>query len=375
MASDSLKWIDSDMHLAEPVDLWREYLEPAYRDAMPKWMGGKGNYLREPARWSIGGKPPAPTTPNDPFELNSARKWAVEPYLSADGSYIDAAGQLRGMETEAIDVAVLFPTNGNRGWQDPALPPDVNLALARAYNSWLHDFVQEDPSRLKMNALIPMLDVDGAVKEIRRAAEKLGAISISPGSTRSDIRLDDPKWDPIWAEAEGLGVTVAFHGGRNVHLAARYRDNQLLSHISGRGIEHPVGFMELLVGGVFERHPRMRCAFLEAGCSWLLYWLFRIEEEWDRFRAAIPTFAENVKILPRDYWRRQCWVAVEAYEWTLPAVVQMLGDENFVISSDFPHGDAPFPETRGRLMSIEGLSLESKRKILWDNCAHLYGLS
>ena len=380
MAKDGLKWIDSDMHLCEPVDLWKDYIDPAYRDQMPRWAGeiGKDHPLRNRGHFAMGEKVLKSTEedPTNPDELIRERRFPVfQPYMSPDGTYVDPPGQLRAMETEGIDIAILFPTFGNRGWQDESVPPDVALALARAYNDWLYDFCQTDPSRLKINALIPMTDVEGAVQEIRRTVEKLGAISVSPGTSRGDIRLDDPKWEPIWAEAEALGVAVAFHGARQVHLKNRYKDSTLLSHISGRGIEHPVAFMELLVGGVLERHPKLRCSFLEAGCSWVPYWLFRLEEEWERFRQDAPGLADNVKMPPVEYWRRQCWSAVEADEWTLSGVIQTVGDDNLVISSDFPHFDSPFPEARERFMKIPNVSIESKRKILWDNCARLYNLN
>jgi predicted TIM-barrel fold metal-dependent hydrolase len=400
MDDTRLMWIDGDLHLLEPTDLWHEYLEPEYREYMPRWVGekGKDHPLASP-KFVIGGDDPkddevdaadpddasrAPVaTAQSALGANTdgvrdrigARRLAdFEPYMAADGTYIDAAGQLRGMETEGIDVGILFPTHGAIGWAEEDIQPDVALAIAVAYNSWLHDFCRADPERLRMNALIPFGDVDGAVREMRRAVEELGAVSIVPGTSRRDIRLDDPAYEQIWSTAESLDLTVSFHGRRQVHLKDRYRDSTLMSHICGRGIEHPVAFMELLTSGVLERHPAMRCAFLEAGCSWILYWLFRLEQEWDRFHRDVPGLAENMQRRPIEYWRRQCWTNVEIDEWPVEAVISLVGDENLVLSSDFPHFDSPFPETRARFLKMTGLGDDSKKKILWDNCARLYNL-
>lgn len=378
MAKDGLKWLDSDMHLCEPVDLWNDYIDPAYKEWVPRWSGqvGKNHPLRDRGTFSVG-KAPAPESPTPPPDnlIRQKRFEVFKPYMSSDGSYVDPAGQLRAMETESTDVAILFPTFGNRGWQDMSVPSDAAMALARAYNDWLYDFCQHDPQRLKHNSLIPLTDVPAAVKEVRRTVTKLGSVSMTPGSSRSDIRLDDPIYEPIWAECEALNVPVAFHGARQVHLKERYKDSVLLSHASGRGIEHPVAFMELLFGGVMERHPNLRFAFLEAGCSWVPYWLFRLEEEWERFRVAMPDLRKNVTMPPRDYWHRQCYSAVEVDEWSLEGVIATVGDENLVISSDFPHFDSPFPDARKRFMKIPNISRESRAKILWDNCATLYNLN
>jgi predicted TIM-barrel fold metal-dependent hydrolase len=75
-----------------------------------------------------------------------------------------------------------------------------------------------------------------------------------------------------------------------------------------------------------------------------------------------------------EYWKRQCWSAVEVDEWTLPRVIDAIGDDNLVVSSDFPHFDSAFPHAFDRLMAIPGVEDASRRKILWDNCARLYGL-
>jgi len=45
------------------------------------------------------------------------------------------------------------------------------------------------------------------------------------------------------------------------------------------------------------------------------------------------------------------------------------------VSSDFPHFDSEFPEAGNHFMELRGVSHESKRKILWDNCARLYNLN
>ncbi|MPZ14895.1 MAG: amidohydrolase family protein [Chloroflexi bacterium] len=392
MARNGFKWIDSDMHLAEPGDLWDAYIDPKYRDSYRQWTKTDASFnslLESPGDPStataVAGSPArgAPVlggadSGGQPHafgagELKQQRYGAYIPYLTEDGARILPEGQLRAMDTEGIDVAVLFPTVGGRGWREA--PNEVSLALCRAYNQWLHDFCQHDPGRLKVNALVPLGDVDAAMAELNRAVTKLGAVGVSPGSSRRDVRLDDPRFEPFWAEAERLNVAVTFHGSAQLHLQQRYPDHPLFNHATGRGIEHPLAFMELLGGGVFERHPNLRCVFLEAGCSWIIYWLFRLEEEWERYRVTMPNVRENVKLEPIEYWRRQCWSGVEVDEWPLRAVIDLLGDDNLVLSSDFPHFDSAFPEAFEHFMAIPGVSDDSRRKVLWTNCARLYGIT
>lgn len=360
---NGLKWLDSDMHLAEPWDLWQPYIDPEFRDQLEALTGvGQGyNPLTHGPAAAI-------------RDIRKTRLTEFSPYLSADRTHVDPGGQLRAMDREGIDAAVLFPTIALAPLAPN--PPGAAIAVRRAYNDWLHDFCAYEPARLKMNAVIPTHDIDAAVGEIRRAVTELGAVSILLDPRSDGAGFDDPLYEPIWAEAERLNVAVDFHNGLPGQLEARYghQPTHLFVHASSRPVGHMCTFMELLFGGVLERHAGMRVVFLECGASWVPYWLFRLEEEAEKFRDLHPHLDENMRMRPVEYWKRQCYCSVEVGEWSLPGVIATIGDDNLVVSSDFPHFDCEFPEAGDHFMSLAGVSLESKRKILWDNCARLYNL-
>ncbi len=370
------RWIDSDMHLAEPADLWGPFMDPAFAQEYRQWTPKDPHFnslLQPPFSASTGAIPEALISASQQSAIKEGRYKDYLPYVAPEGGNIAPDGQVRAMEVEGIDIAVLFPTLGLAGLRDA--PQSISMALAKAYNDWLYSFCQEQPDRLKLNALVPLGDPETAAEEIRRVAS-LGAVSVFPITVSNGValRLDDPKYEPIWAEAERVKIALGFHGSIQVHLRDRYRGSEVLTHATGRSVEHPCTFLELLFGGVLERHPSLHVAFLEAGCSWVPYWLFRAEEEWERYRKEVPELSKHVTMEPVEYWRRQCWSAVEVDEWPLRSVIDLLGDERWVISSDFPHFDSAFPQAFNRFMALEGVGDDSKRKILWDNCAALYRL-
>lgn len=366
MARDGLRWIDSDMHLAEPWNLWEEYIEPDYRDAWQAWTGIPGPYNSLRTAPAVASYTERKSMMN---VVKESRYADFAPYVEDD--WINPSAQTKAMDIEGIDVAVLFPTVGNRGWR--GAPPDVAAALARAYNDWVTDFAGADPTRLKVHALVPLADVDAAVLEVRRMAKR-GAVSVEFANRGSDLLLGDERFEPIWNEVGECGMAVAFHESL-LAIPARYGDTDgPYSHAPGRVTQHMYNFMELLFGGVLERHQEIRFAFLEAGCSWVPYWLFRLEEEWERYREVDSDLARNVRMKPSEYWARQCYAGVEVEEWTLPAVISTLGDENWVVSSDFPHFDSAFPHAFTTFLALKGVDLESKKKILYDNCTRLYRL-
>jgi predicted TIM-barrel fold metal-dependent hydrolase len=361
---NGLRWLDSDMHMAEPWDLWQRYIEPEFRDRLEELTGIGEGYN------------PLTHGPADAIrEIRKTRVGMFDDYLSPDRTHVDPAGQLRAMDREGIDAAVLFPTIALRPPADN--PPGAAIAVRRAFNSWLQEFCAYEPSRLKLNAAIPTHDVDAAVAEIRRAKTELGAVSVMLDPRGDATPFDDPLYEPIWSEAERQDLAVDFHNGIPGQVDARFRlqPTHMYLHSIQRPVGHMTTFMELLFGGVLERHPRLRVVFLESGASWVPYWLFRLEEEWERFRDIHPNLNKNTTMPPAEYWKRQCYCSVEVDEWSLPGVIATIGDDNLVVSSDFPHFDSAFPEAGDHFLELRGVSHESKRKILWDNCARLYNLN
>jgi len=360
---DGLKWLDSDMHMAEPWNLWESYIEPEFRDR-----------LEELTRVGPGYNPLTHGPTTNIREIRQTRVSMFDEYIAPDGTSIDPAGQLRAMDKEGIDAAVLFPTVGLQVPNNPV--PGAGMAVRQAFNSWLGDFCSYDTTRLKMNAIVDTHDIDAALAEMRRAKTELGAVSVLPDPRGDGSTFDDPLYEPLWTEAERLNLAIDFHNGIPGQLEARYRNQptHLFVHASSRPVGHMCTFMELLFGGVLERHPRLRFVFLECGASWVPYWLARLEGEGERFKELQPDFEKNVTMPPVEYWKRQCYCAVEVDEWSLPGVISTIGDDNLVVSSDFPHFDSEFPHAGDSFMALQNVSRESQRKILWDNCARLYGL-
>jgi uncharacterized protein len=125
---------------------------------------------------------------------------------------------------------------------------------------------------------------------------------------------------------------------------------------------------------VLERFPELKVAQLEAGCGWLPYWLERMDEHWKHYTLGRE---RTTKELPSTYWKRQCVVSCEAGEELIGCFVEHVGDDYLIMATDYPHADAAekFPEhTVGDLAKNNVLSETTRRKILWDNPARLYGI-
>jgi len=136
-------------------------------------------------------------------------------------------------------------------------------------------------------------------------------------------------------------------------------------------VELMAAVASMTVGGVLERFPRLRVAFLEGNCSWLPWLLWRLDEYWEMSKSGETA---KLQALPSEYFRRQCFISVDPDEDQVEWVIQRLGDDTLVFSTDYPHSDSHFPEATNLFLKLP-LSEASKRKILWDNCARLYNVT
>jgi predicted TIM-barrel fold metal-dependent hydrolase len=136
----------------------------------------------------------------------------------------------------------------------------------------------------------------------------------------------------------------------------------------------PLGAMAACVslcgGGVLERFPRLRAAFLEGNCSWAPWLLHRLDEhyEWVGWYEA-----RDLSRKPSEYFRESCFLSVDADEETVVHFLDWFGDANGVFSTDFPHGDAQYPHA---VSSFEKLAIPeaARRRILGDNWSRLYDI-
>src|SRR5262245_32432057 len=96
-----------------------------------------------------------------------------------------------------------------------------------------------------------------------------------------------------------------------------------------------------------------------------------------KIRQRAPLWAEaSAQLLfpPSMLFGRQLSLSIDPDEELVVDTIKALGDENIVISTDWPHGDSSFPQALNTFLKIDGVSDQSRRKILWDNCARLYNL-
>jgi predicted TIM-barrel fold metal-dependent hydrolase len=174
-----------------------------------------------------------------------------------------------------------------------------------------------------------------------------------------------------------LGMALGIHEGGFPRLpqvvTERLTDSEQ-RHICTHPMEQMIAAVSFIYGGVLERFPGLRVAFLEAGCGWVPFWLHRMDEHWDNSVGRDFGAAHSLTMPPSQYFQRQCYVSADPEEYMLAEVIELIGDDRIVFSTDYPHPDSPWPHAVKSFVALPGLGAESKRKILWDNALSLYDM-
>src|SRR5688572_19409712 len=160
--------MDSDMHVMEPCDLWQKYIDKNFADRAPI---GLNRHKRDLGVQVDGKIMPRPTPKPNP-ELRPIREKILnEKYPEEEARDFDNVAQLRAMDKEGLDVAILYPSRGLFVLAVDGLDPELAAAIAKAYNDWLHDFCKVAPQRMYGAGIIAPHDVSAAVEETRRSSK------------------------------------------------------------------------------------------------------------------------------------------------------------------------------------------------------------
>ena len=292
------------------------------------------------------------------------------------GGY-DPGARLKVMDEERIDVVLLYPTIGI-SWEGMVDDPDLATAYCRAYNRWLVDFCSLDRRRLVPIAHVSLLDPEGAVAEVERARrDGCAGVYLSPDpESRGGLQFDDPKLARFWSTVQDLEMPVAFHVvvRSKQLLAPWYSPNDgpvgpVVFAFAFLALDVMAAFTSMMTRGLFETYPRLRLAVLEAGSNWITAWLDRLDHKFEILRPF-----SSLKLLPSEYFKRQCVISAEPDESLTAAIVEHLGADFVIWASDYPHLDASFHVVDLLRERIERLPEDAQRKVLGANALRFYGL-
>jgi len=344
---------------ALPPDLWQARLSEKSRPRAPRVVAAGAQNV-----WMAGDKVLGPSG------LAMAQYSAISRAGIEDDGLRASTPELRlaDMDLDGIHASVIY------GPSLLGLPIDdleLKAECLAAYNDWGAEFNATDSQRLCVLPVLPAHDPAAAVAELERVAKlgHRGAILYC-----FETRITDPAWERLWQAAASNGLPISFHiggGGSLIELDARSWKLAAWSAVTPMQMDEPLAAM--VFSGALERNPKMKLVLAEAGIGWVPYLVERMDAVAEKHLYAAKDYRIEQK--PSEIFRQQVFVTFEE-EPLGPKLLPLIGADNVMWASDYPHPDSPFPHSRRAIEeAFAGLDPALKRKATGGTCARLYHLA
>jgi predicted TIM-barrel fold metal-dependent hydrolase len=277
----------------------------------------------------------------------------------------------RWMDAIGIDQLCLFPTPMLGLGLTPR--PEVEVAMARAYNRWLCERVLAEEPRIKSSLYLPINDPEATYKMVKDFGDKKGVIGFTICSPHYKAIYDN-SYMKTYALIEEMGVPLVFHGAyawgqdKSFSLCNRF----IAVHALGFSWFNILHCTNWLVNGMPERFPKLKVVWIESGLAWIPFLMQRLDNEWMMRSSEVPL----LKRRPSDYMR-EMYYSTQPMEMVhnkeaLELTFKMINAETqLMYASDYPHWDMDLPST---IYDLPFLSEQAKRNILGGNAKRVFKL-
>ncbi len=363
----------------EPPDLWHNYLESRYQDRaihVRRNDDGSESLIVDNKAILTGSL----------AALGGAEHDAIETFTNPELTYLDGCpaasydtqARVKLLDEWGVDAGLVFPTIGIL-W-DKEEDPELAMAYARAYNNWQWDFAKPALDRILPVAHIPLYDVELAKQELKRCLD-LGfkGMFLAPEPVCGK-RPSHPDFDPLWQMMVDADLPVC------VHLIVRFdriinlsntrwwnpeveRPDTVFSFGLGGTMQLIPAVAALVCDGLFDRFPKLKIAIVESGAGYVRYLMDRLDEKYARFRATSP-----MQRWPSEYIRENFWFVMDPSEGSIDAQCDLVGENQFLWGSDYPHVDSHLTAMAEVKAAIAPMTAERQSKVLGGNARKLFGL-
>ena len=363
---DQLIVVSADSHAGIPKERWPDYLDPAFHDLLPPLHAD--NEIYSSAIYLLSAK----------RERTTMLPEVQEAHRTGWHGLHDPVLRLADMDREGVAAELIYHGDFRLGdlfhnTTNRRYPVEAWAAGARAWNRWAADAFGFATDRfLVTGAVGPCTDLDEAVADLHWNADHGFAATYAPGYLRPPglPPLSDPHWDPFWAACVERGTALVVHAGfgwehgsvfgqlerirADVVAAAGSEDPEaLFAHadaVAEESTDFFHGFLnsvrprrpmwQLMLGGVFDRHPDLKLLLTEIRADWIPATLHHLDAVHEANRDDLPTQRR-----PSEYWASNCLAGASFIHKAEVEMRHEIGVDTVAFGRDFPHPEGTWPHT------------------------------
>ena len=389
------KIISVDDHVVEPAHVWDTWLPEKFKAAGPRverrgvakinWTGAAvyreefdddsphkaDTWVYEDLVYTHKRMVAAVGFPRDEMTMTPITYDDMRP-----GCY-DPKARLEDMDVNHVEASACYPTFPRFCGQTFSEGKDKALGLAcvEAYNNWMvEEWCGDSNGRLIPICLIPLWDIDLAVAEVHRNADRgVRAVAFSEIAAVLGLpSIHTGYWDPFFAACEETGTVVCMHIGSSSRMPATSPDAppSVTASLAFGGAMMSV--VDFLYSGLLVRFPKLKLSYAESQMGWLPYILERIDDVWEDNQGWAQT--KHIPEPPSTYFHRNMWVSFFKDQTGIDNRAR-IGVDRITFETDYPHSDSTWPDTRATAARLlDGLSDHDVYEIVRGNAIDLFQL-
>ena len=285
---------------------------------------------------------------------------------SQRGPAIDQVGarRIREMDEQGIDVEAL---SINPQWYTAGR--DLAAEVIRIQNAKLAEFCATYPDRFVAFASLSLQYPDLAVEQLVHGVKKQGLRGAAIGGSVAGVEFSDPKFHPVWAKAEELGVLLFIHPQSTPELNNRFKGNGWLANTIGNPLDTTIALSHLIFEGTLDRFPRLKICSAHGGG-----YLPSYAPRSDNSLRVAPEMDTGVKLKkkPTEYLRQMYYDTLVFTSEALRHLAAEVGSDRLVIGTDHP---IPWQsKSVDHILKTPGFSDKERRAMLGETAAKLLGI-
>jgi aminocarboxymuconate-semialdehyde decarboxylase len=294
-----------------------------------------------------------------------ADKLQLPPVNGAPEAFIEVEKRLAVMDAQAIDMEVL---SINPFWYDRER--DLSAQIVKIQNEKLAELCATKPDRFAAFASLSLQAPDLAVQELETAVKKQGLKGAAIGDSVNGLEFSDPKFFPVWAKAEELGVPLFIHPQGVAELNKRLAGNGWLGNTIGNPLGTTIALSHLIFEGTFDRYPGLKVIAAHGGGFLPSY-----ADRSDHACLVGPKGCNSdikLKKQPTEYLKQIYFDSLIFSPEAIRHLVAQVGASQIVLGSDYPYPWELHPVDP--VLATASLSDDEKADILGRTAAKLFNV-
>jgi len=349
----------ADDHISLADDIFYEQLPENMKERAPRVMNVDGG-------WVIGFDGKSVLVPEFIEVLTQ-----YDPLAGSHTGDVDA--RLAALDSEGISKELAFPNSilALFGWPDR----EVRELCFRIYNEHIASVQERSKGRILGVGLINWWDADGATRtlaELKALGLRTFLLPLSPGKDLEKRPIDyaSTAMDGVWAAIEEAGLPVSHHIGETPP-ATPNEFNAVAAGMLQNVAPFRDVFGKYVFGGILDRHPGLRIGFFEGGINWVPSTI----QDAQHIAASFKHLGDlEVQHDPQHYWDHHMCASFMVDPLGLE-LVDRIGVERVMWSTDFPHNESTYGYSRQSLASVvDSVGADAAAAIVGGNVERYLGL-